>query len=403
MDTKSVGEAQRLTTAHVMETYRRLPLTLVRGEGSRVWDDQGRSYLDFVSGLAVTALGHCHPKVTAAICTQAKELAHTSNIYYTLPQAQLAEELTRLSSLDRVFFCNSGAEANEAALKLARIYQWRKTGGVKAPFEVVTAEHSFHGRTFGAMTATGQRKYQDGFTPLVPGFRYVPFNDLAALEAAITPATAAVMLEPIQGEGGIHPASQEYLVGARRLCDAHGVLLILDEVQTGLARTGRMFAFERYGIVPDIVTLAKALGGGLPLGATLARAEVAVAFQPGNHASTFGGNPVCCAAGLAVLGVMTRDRLAEQSERLGAYLVAGLQALGRRHPAVGQIRGFGLMLGVDVAGEAAEIAARCREGGLLINAVGPHTLRLLPPLTASTAEVDAALVILEAAFGSSRR
>lgn len=394
------GERVReLTARHVMQTYRRLPLVLVRGEGSWVWDDQGRRYLDFVSGIAVTAAGHVHPEITAAICRQAQTLAHVSNLYHTAPQAELASRLARLSGLDRVFFCNSGAEANEAALKLARRWAWLKAGGSgapePAPHVVLTAVRSFHGRTYGALTLTGQEKYHAGFAPLVPGVAHVPLNDVAALEAAFTPEVAAVLLEPVQGEGGVYPCTEEYLRTARRLCDQHGALLIFDEVQTGLGRTGRSFAFQHFGVVPDALTLAKALGGGLPLGALAAREEVAAALAPGTHASTFGGNPVCCAAGLAFLDLLEREDLPGRAERLGRRLVEGLLGLGRHNPKVGEVRGLGLMLGVDVGEEAAEVAAACREAGLLLNAVGPHTLRLLPPLTVSEGELDLALSILD--------
>lgn len=392
------GRIKELTDRHVMNTYRRLPLVLTRGEGSWVWDAEGRRYLDFVTGLAVTGLGHAHPQVTAAICRQAQVLGHVSNFYYSAPQSELAARLARLSGLDRVFFCNSGAEANEAALKLARRWAWRRAGkpaGEPSPSLVLAAANSFHGRTYGALSLTGQAKYHAGFAPLVPGIVHVPLNDVAALEAAFGPEVGALVLEPVQGEGGIHPCTEEFLRAARRLCDAHEALLILDEVQTGLGRTGRMFAFQHYGIVPDVLTLAKALGGGLPLGATLAREEVAAAFEPGAHASTFGGNPVCCAAGLAVLDVLEREDLPGRAAHLGRRLVQGLLELGLRNAKVGEVRGLGLMVGVDVGEEAAQVAAACREAGLLVNAVGPHTLRLLPPLTAAEEEIDLAVSILE--------
>lgn len=392
-----------LTDRHVMNTYRRLPLVLVKGEGSWVWDAEGKKYLDFVSGLAVTSLGHAHPAVTAAICRQAGALGHVSNFYYSAPQAELAARLSRLSGLERVFFCNSGAEANEAALKLARRWAWQRAGGAQAggpvPRVVLSAERSFHGRTYGAVTLTGQAKYHEGLDPLVPGVAHVPLNDVAALEAAFTPEVCAVLLEPVQGEGGVYPCREEYLRGARRLCDAHGALLMLDEVQTGLGRTGRMFAFEHYGIKPDVLTLAKALGGGLPLGAMLAREEVAAALTPGSHASTFGGNPIACAAGNAVLDVMEKEELPGRAASLGQLMVKGLLDLGRRNSKVGEVRGLGLMVGVDVGDEAAEVAAACREQGLLVNAVGSHTLRFLPPLTATGDEVRLALSILEKALG----
>lgn len=394
------GERVReLTDRNVMQTYRRLPLVLVRAEGSWVWDAEGRKYLDFVSGLAVTGVGHTHPGVTAAICRQAGTLAHVSNFYYSAPQAELAERLVQASGLDRVFFCNSGAEANEAAFKLARRYAWAKAGGEAAfgrvPHVILAAERSFHGRTYGAVSLTGQEKYQQGFEPLVPGVVHVPLNDVAALEAAFGPEVCAIILEPVQGEGGVNPCRPEYLRAARRLCDEREALLILDEVQTGLGRTGKMFAFAHFGVKPDILTLAKALGGGLPLGATLAREEVAEAFVPGAHASTFGGNPVCCAAGLAVLDLLQEQDLPGRAARLGERLVKGLLTLGRKHLQVGEVRGLGLMVGVDLDGSAAEVASACREKGLLVNAVGERTLRFLPPLTATETEIDLALAVLD--------
>ncbi|MGE5507577.1 MAG: aspartate aminotransferase family protein [Chitinophagales bacterium] len=398
------AKIKELTDRHVMDTYRRLPLVAAWAEGSHIHDAGGRSYLDFISGLAVTALGHCHPKVVEAIAAQAKVLGHVSNIYYTAPAAFLAERLASLSGLERVFFCNSGAEANEAALKLARHFAWRKAGcpeGGQAPYVVVTAARSFHGRTYGALTATGQTKYHAGFAPLLPGVVHVPLNDLAALEAALTPEVCAVLLEPVQGEGGVYPCSVEYLQGVRRLCDERGILLMLDEIQTGLGRTGRMFAFEHFEIKPDVMTLAKALGGGLPLGAMLAREEVAAAFQPGDHASTFGGNPIACAAGLAVLEVLVDENLPARAAGLGRRLVGGLLALGRRNPLVGEVRGLGLMVGVDIDADAPLVAARCREAGLLVNAVGPHTLRFLPPLTVTPEEIDTAVSLVEQALRSS--
>jgi predicted acetylornithine/succinylornithine family transaminase len=382
-----------------MDTYRRLPLVLVRGEGSWVWDDEGRRYLDFVTGLAVTGVGHAHPAVTAAIARQAQALGHVSNLYHSAPAADLAARLALASGLGKVFFCNSGAEANEAALKLARRWAWQRAGGAEGngpvPHVVLAAQRSFHGRTYGALSLTGQTKYHQGCAPLVPGIVHVPLNDLDALEEAFTPEVCAVLLEPVQGEGGVHPCREEYLRAARRLCDERGALLMLDEVQTGLGRTGKMFAFQHYGIRPDVLTLAKALGGGLPLGAMLARDAVAEAFTPGSHASTFGGNPTCCAAGLAVLDLLEREDLPGRAARAGRRLVEGLLNLGRRNPKVGEIRGLGLLVGVDVGEEAAAVAAVCRERGLLVNAVGEHTLRFLPPLTVTEEETDLALAILD--------
>lgn len=385
-----------LTDRHVMRTYNRLPIAFVRGEGCRVWDTEGRSYLDFVGGLAVNSLGHGHPWVVGAIREAAGNILHTSNLYHIGPQAELAARLAALSGLDRAFFCNSGAEANEAAIKLARRFG-RRNGSNR--YKIITAERSFHGRTLGALTATAQSKYHDGFDPLPEGFVYVPFNDVAALSAAIDDETAAVMLEPIQGEAGVYPADAAYLPAVRELCDAHGLLLILDEVQTGLGRTGKLFAFEHYGVRPDVVTLAKALGGGVPIGAMLATEDAAAAFEPGNHASTFGGNPFACRVALAVLDAITGDGLPEKAAAAGEYLRRGLERIGQRSGFIREVRGLGLMVGVELAGlQAPAVQAEAQSRGLLVNAIGQSILRLLPPLIVSEAELDEALAILEAAL-----
>lgn len=392
MDTKSVTE---MGERYVMRTYRRAPVAFVSGQGARLVDAEGETYLDFVAGIAVTALGHNHPALTAAIRAQASRLLHVSNLYHIPQQAELARWLVEHSALDRAFFCNSGAEANEAAIKLARRFgKTRGTGG----HEILVAEHSFHGRTLGALAATAQPKYQQGFEPLPPGFVSVPFNDLGALEAAAGPASCAVMLEPVQGEGGVTPAAPDYLRGVRRLCDARGLLLILDEVQTGIGRTGRLFAYEHYGIAPDILTLAKGLGGGVPIGAMLARAEVADAFAPGDHGSTFGGNPLACAAALAVLTTIESDSLVDRARDVGAYLFKRLHGLARRQPVITEIRGLGLMAGIEVSIEAAAVVDACRGRGLLVNAVKANTLRLVPPLIITPADVDEAVEILEGAL-----
>ncbi|HHV55726.1 MAG TPA: acetylornithine transaminase [Firmicutes bacterium] len=385
--------------AHVMKTYRRYPVALVRGAGCRVFDAEGRSYLDFVGGIAVAVVGHCHPRVVAAIQEQAARLIHTSNLFYTEPQAALAERLAALSGLERVFFANSGTEAVEAALKLARRYaaSVRREEGRR---KIVSAFNSFHGRTLGALAATGQEKYHRGFEPLPAGFEYVPYNDPAALEAAVDEKTAAVILEPVQGEGGVIPATPEYLQAARRVTQARGALLILDEVQTGLGRTGWMFAHERAGIRPDILTLAKGLGGGMPIGAMLATEEAARGFEPGSHASTFGGNPLACRAALAVLDVIAEERLVEAARARGERLLAMLRELVRCH-GLKEARGVGLMLGIDLGRPVApQVVAAAREQGLLINATGPETLRLLPPLVVGDEEVDAAVAALDRALAA---
>ena len=381
------------TARYVMNTYPRLPIAFQRGKGVRIWDVNGREYLDFVGGIAVNSLGHCHPKVVEAICQQASELMHCSNLYFIQRQAELAEALISGTPFGKAFFCNSGAEANEGAIKLARKYAKTKLGEDK--FEIITALDSFHGRTLATVTATGQPKYQKGFEPLPAGFKYVPFNDLRALEEAISEATCAVMLEPIQGESGVRVATYDYLRGVRRVCEERGLLLILDEVQTGLGRTGKMFAFEHYGIEPDIVTLAKSLGGGIPIGALLAKDDVASAFQPGNHASTFGGNPLACAAGLAVLKVLREDGLVERARIMGEYFMGRLEELRSEFPHVKEVRGKGLMVGLGLEGRAKDVALKCMEKGLLVNSIGDSTLRFLPPFIITKEDVDLAVCILK--------
>jgi predicted acetylornithine/succinylornithine family transaminase len=390
LDTQSVLQMDK---EYVMSTYGRQPLVLVRGEGVYVWDADGRRYLDFLAGIAVNGLGHAHPAVVDAIRKQAGELMHVSNLYAVRQQPLLAKRLVELSGLGRAFFCNSGAEANEAAIKLAR--KWSKINRGEGHFGLITALHSFHGRTLGALTATGQPKYQKDFEPIVPGFSYVPYNDLDALKSAIDETTCAIMLEPIQGESGVRPATKEYLTGVRRLCDESGILLILDEVQTGLGRTGEWFAFQHYGIKPDIMTLAKTLGAGFPIGACLATKDVAAAFVPGNHAATFGGNPLACAAALATLDVMENDHLIENAAEMGAYFLDGLKKLKDERKDIVDVRGMGLMDALELSRDDAQgLVAKCREHGLLVNAIGLNTLRFLPPLIVKKGDVDNALEIL---------
>ena len=394
MDLQTVTE---LSNKYLMQTYRRAPVAFVTGQGARVVDTEGKTYLDFVAGIAVTVLGHNHPALTAAIRAQAARLLHVSNLYYVPQQAELARWLVEHSAFARAFFCNSGAEANEAAIKLARKYGRSQRDG---RFEIIVAEHSFHGRTLGSLAATAQPKYQHAFEPLPAGFHAVPFNDLQALEGAITDATCAVMLEPIQGEGGIHPASPDYLRGVRKVCDARGLLLILDEVQTGIGRTGRLFAYEHYGVVPDVITLAKGLGGGVPIGAMLARAHVADTLVPGDHGATFGGNPLACSAALAVVTTLEAEDLVDRAATVGTYLMKKLQELARRHSLIREVRGRGLMVAVELATEAAPVVDACRQRGLLVNAVTPTALRLVPPLIITQADVDEAVDILDAALGA---
>ncbi|OUM94747.1 MAG: acetylornithine aminotransferase [Firmicutes bacterium ZCTH02-B6] len=393
---RDLAEIQALTAQHVMNTYNRLPIALVRGEGVRVWDTEGRPYLDFIGGIGVNSLGHGHPAVLAAIRDALGYVLHTSNQFYIEPQARLAERLTGLSGLGKVFFCNSGTEANEAAIKLVR--RWGRQDG-RNRYKIIAAQKSFHGRTLGSLAATGQPKYHEGFEPLPGGFVYVPFNDLDALKAAIDEETVAVMLEPVQGESGVYPADLGYLRAVRELCDAHGLLLILDEVQAGLGRTGRLFAFEHYGIRPDVLTLAKALGSGIPIGAMLARDEVAQAFAPGAHGTTFGGNPFACRVALAVLDTIVGQDLPKAAAGAGEHLRWALEDLGRRRGWVREVRGLGLMVGVELEGVTApRVQAEAQARGLLVNAIGSSILRLLPPLIVSREELDEAVGILEAAM-----
>jgi len=375
----------------VMNTYARYPLALVRGEGTRVYDDAGRAYLDFVSGIAVNTLGHAHPAISRAICEQAQTMLHCSNLFEIPQQTALAEKLCALSGLDAAFFCNSGAEANEAAIKLARKY-WFDQGSSRRT--IITATQSFHGRTLNTMSATGQDKVKTGFDPLPPGFIHVPLGDLTALKKAVSADTAGVLLEPIQGEGGVHVAADDYLRGVRKLCNDTGVLMMLDEVQTGVGRTGEIFGFEHANIRPDILTLAKGLGGGVPIGAMLAGESVAASFGPGTHGCTFGGNPLSCVAALTVLDVIEREALLENVRQQGARLMLGLRTLQRTHPMIREIRGRGLLLGMELDGETAGIIARCRESGLLLLPAGSRVLRFLPPLNVTAAEIDEALTIL---------
>jgi len=378
---------------YLMDTYARYPLALARGQGTRVYDVEGREYLDFIAGIAVNVLGHCHPKVTLALQQQAHRLVHTSNLFYTEPQVQLARALVARSFADKVFFCNSGAEANEAAIKLARRWAHEKDGASR--YEIVSMLNSFHGRTLATLTATGQEKVQKGFEPLPEGFQYVPFNDAEALSQAVTSKTAAVLLEIVQGEGGVQVVTPAFLKACREISRERGALLILDEVQTGIGRTGRLFAYEHFGVTPDVMTLAKGLGGGVPIGACLATDDVAKVFIPGSHASTFGGNPLVCAAALAVLEAILEDQdLLNQCTRLGEYFMKGLQELKGRCPAVTAVRGLGLLIGVEVTVDARELVHDLRKRGILANAPSERVLRFAPPLIVTHAEIDRVVTTL---------
>jgi len=400
-DKMTIERARTLEKEHLFSVYStiRQPMVLERGEGVYLYDTDGKRYLDLVSGgRAVTGLGHCPEPVVQAICEQAATLIHVSNDFFTPVQLEASRMLTSLMPGSRAFFCNSGAEANEAAIKLARKHAKQKHGPDK--FEIITSLDSFHGRTLATITATGQPKYQKGFEPLVEGFSYIPFNDVAALRSAVTEKTCAVMLEPVLGEAGVFPATQEFLQTARQVCNEHGALLVLDEVQTGVGRTGKMFAYQHYGVEPDIVALAKGLGAGFPMGAILAREEVAATFAPGDHASTFGGNPLACAAAVATLKMIKEERLVERAAERGQYLAAALGEL-RSHPLVREVRCIGLMAGVDLTQPvAAAVKEACRVAGVLIASVGDSTLRILPPMIISTEQIDQGVKVLREALAA---
>jgi len=388
-----LNEIVELDKKYFMNTFgNRTPVCFDHGKGINLWDLDGKKYYDFLAGIAVSALGHSHPKLVNAIKEQAEKLIHCSNLYYIENQAKLAKILVENSCASKVFFANSGAEANEGAIKLARIFFKKK--GMPEKFEIITLEKSFHGRTLATIAATGQDKYQKPYSPLTPSFLKVPINDLGALEKAINGSTCAVMIEPIQGESGVNLTSIEYMQGVRKLCDEKGILLIFDEVQCGLGRTGKLFAYEHLGIEPDIFTLAKALGGGFPIGALCAKEHVASAFEPGDHGSTFGGNPLACAAGLAVMEVMINDNLVKNSEEMGSYFLDKLSTLASKYDFVKEVRGKGLMIGIEVHGDSSMLQRRALENGLLVLTAGHDVIRLLPPLIISDAELDQGLDIL---------
>lgn len=386
-------EAAELTDQFLMHTYAQLPVAFVRGRGSLLWDADGKEYLDFVAGISVLGTGHCHPRVTAAICEQAQTLMHTSNLYHIPQQGRLAQKLVEISCTDRAFFCNSGAEANEAAIKLAR--KWAGKHREPGCRDIITAEKSFHGRSLATVTATGQEKYQQAFAPLPGGFKYVPFGDLQALEAAVDDRTCAVMLEPIQAEGGINVPEPGYLPAVRDLCDSRGILLILDEVQTGMGRTGHWFGYMDEGAVPDIITLAKALGGGFPIGACLAKGTAAEAFEPGDHASTFGGNHLACATALAAIEAIERENMVQNAAEMELYFRQRVAELQAGHRFLGGVRGRGLLLGLELRGlDGRKLQVACLSEGLIINALGEDLLRIAPALNICKAEIDEGLDII---------
>jgi len=381
---------------YIMRTYGRYPIVPVRGEGCRLWDADGKEYLDFLGGVAVNNLGHCHPKVVAALQKQAAVLIHCSNYYQIPQQIELAELLCNNSFADKAFFCNSGAEANEAAIKLARKYS-RDTYGPER-YEIITAADSFHGRTMATVSATGQEKVQRFFDPLLHGFKHVPFDDVDALEGAVTPATCAVMLEPIQGEGGVNVPSPGYFQEVRRICDKHDLILIFDEVQVGMGRTGKLFAYEHFDIAPDIMTLAKALAGGAPIGTMLATDRYAAAFVPGTHGSTFGGNPLVCAAAIATVRTILEDGILNRCEELGEYLEGELESLQHKYPFVKEVRGIGLMIGMALDIPAGDIVRKGHERGVLLNVTHDTVLRFVPPLTVTKQEINQMIAILDGIF-----
>jgi acetylornithine aminotransferase len=393
MDTQDLMQESR---AHICQTYNRFNLAILSGSGCNLWDQEGRQYLDFVAGIAVCNLGHCPPELARVLYEQAQQLVHVSNLYYTEPQAKLAGDLTSVCFADKVFFGNSGAEANEAAIKLARKYSWQRYGPGR--YGIITMKDSFHGRTLATLSATGQLKVQEGFEPLVDGFRYVDFDDLDAVAEAIDETICAVLVEPIQGEGGVRIPEANYLAGLRELCSKHDLLLIYDEIQVGMGRTGRLFSHQHEGVAPDIMTLAKALANGVPIGAMLASSEVAEAFTPGSHASTFGGTPLVTAVAIEVLRQISRQSFLDRVQVVGDYFREQLLSLHQKYSFVREVRGRGLILGMELDFPGGEIVIQCQERGVLINCTAEKVLRFLPPLIVTSEEVDRLIKTLDAVF-----
>jgi acetylornithine/N-succinyldiaminopimelate aminotransferase len=382
-------ETIELYNKFVIGNYKRLPRVIVRGKGSYIYDADGNEILDMFPGWAVSGIGHCHPKVIEAIRKQAGELLHIDNTFYIEPQAVLAKLLSERAFGGKCFFCNSGAEANEAAMKLARLYT------AEGKYKFITCQGSFHGRTFATVTATAQPKYHEGFLPLLPGFVYIPFNDIDALKNAFTDEVAAVLVEPIQGEGGINVASPQFMQAIAELCQANGALVILDEVQSGMGRTGKWFAYQHYDIEPDIITMAKTLGGGVAIGAMMAKAEIAEVLKPGKHASTFGGNPLACAAAIGVIEAIEQEKLLDNTIKLGQYAQQKLNQLKDKHSIIDHIRGVGLMIGIQLKSAGAQIVDKCLEKGLRINCTNDTVIRFMPPMTATKEQIDKAIEIFE--------
>ncbi len=391
MNSKAV---QKLYTEYILPTYKQLPVCLVKGKGSRVWDIEGKEYLDFFPGWAVSGLGHCHPTVVNAIKNQARKILHIPNNFLNLKQVQLAKEISQASFPSRVFFCNSGAEATEAAVKFAR-----KFGHEKARYEIITLRQSFHGRTLAAMTATGQEKVQKGFEPLPEGFCYAELNDLESVRKQITPKTIAIFFEPIQGEGGIRVATKEFMTGIRKLCDEQGLLMMLDEVQTGMGRTGKMFAYQHYSLEPDLMTLAKSLGGGTPIGALVVHRKIREdVFTPGTHAATYGGNPLVTAAASAVFRAIKKEKLLKNTVEMGEYLEKKLEAFKEKFSIIREVRGLGLMRALELSCPGAAIVEACLSKGLIINCTQDNVLRIMPAITVTKRLIDQACAILEEVF-----
>ena len=381
----------------VIGNYSRLPRVIVKGEGCYLFDADGKRILDMFPGWGVSGIGHCHPKVVKALCKQAGELLHIDNTFYSEPQGKLAKLLSERAFGGKCFFCNSGAEANEAALKLARLHT------AEGKYKFITAEGSFHGRTFATVAATAQPKHHEGLLPLLPGFVYVPFNDVAALESAFSDEVAAVMVEPIQGEGGINVAKEEYLAAVRRLCDENGAVMILDEVQTGMGRTGKWFGYQHFAVEPDIITMAKSLGGGVAIGAMMAKEEVAASLRPGKHASTFGGNALACAAGVAVVEAIEENNLLENAAQLGEYTKDKLGQLKQNHYIIDHVRGIGLMIGVQLTVPGSAIVEKCLEKDLRINCTNESVLRFMPPMIVTCSQIDEAVDILDSVLTESSK
>jgi acetylornithine/N-succinyldiaminopimelate aminotransferase len=395
----TLQEIIELDKQYYMNTFgNRTPLCFTQGKGISLWDTEGNEYKDFYAGIAVTSLGHSHPALVSAIQKQASELIHCSNIYYNEPQTKLAKLIVDNSCADKVFFGNSGAEANEGAIKLARLYF--KKMGFENKSEIITLVNSFHGRTIATLSATGQEKFHKPFTPLLPGFKHIPINDIQALNSVISEKTCAIMLEAIQGESGVNPADKEFLHAVKNICTEKKILLVFDEIQTGLGRTGSLFAYENFTIDPDIFTLAKALGGGVPIGAVCAKKYVADAFQPGDHGSTFGGNPLACAAGVAVIETMLNDNLAENAKTVGSYLKDGLTNLIKKYSIITEVRGLGLMIGIQLDSPVAKVVReKLQDKGFLVGNVGDYIIRLLPPLIITKIDADQLIEAFDAVLG----